>query len=160
MWNVYSKAKFPIQNLHISQIWPQLKKIRNVHQFQGFRQAYKRPGSLRAIRPYVIRGPWLIISQSEGGRLCPSIYNLQFRISRPSFGPAWQAEKIFSMYLAEICMYSMPSIINRTGVVEQDVVLHSEHNKCWFTLRGDSCHSFDGTFIPLPKKEYTSIYFS
>ena len=44
-----------------------IKKIRNVHQFQGFRQAYKRPGSLRAIRPYVIRGPWLIISQSEGG---------------------------------------------------------------------------------------------
>ena len=27
-------------------------------------------------------------------------------------------------------IYSIPSIINRTRVVEQDVVLHSEHNKC------------------------------
>ena len=37
--------------------------------------------------------------------------------------------------------------------------LHSEHNKCWFTLRGDSCHSFDGTFNPLPKKVHFNIFY-
>ena len=43
------------------------QKIRNFHQFQGLdKPTYKRSGSLRAIHPSVIRGPWLILSQPEG----------------------------------------------------------------------------------------------